>query len=229
MTVDKRLARISEMIRRGDRVADIGTDHAYLPVYLVKNGISPKVYACDIADGPLKNAAANIERLSADGIEIRKGAGLDAVSPGEADTFVIAGMGGDMIIDIISSSPWIRDPAYELILQPMTSVGEVRKYLCENGFFVSDERAVRSAGRVYTVIKAVCTGLKQPCEPLFYYIGRLGENMGEDEIIYIKRERRILAGLAGDIENIERKRDEYNRIVGVIRDIDRLLRRQNGD
>ena len=229
MSVDSRLLKIAGMVRRGDRVADIGTDHAYLPVYLVKNSISSKVFACDIADGPVENALANIKRSSVDNVEVRKGNGLAAVAPGEADTFIIAGMGGDLIISILDSSPWIKNPAYELILQPMTSVEDMRYYLCQNGFTISEERAVRSAGRIYTVIKAVYTGKIQPCEPLFYYIGDLDKNMGEDELAYIKRKRRILATLADDIKNIESRKEKYENLIGVIADIDRLLEKYDGN
>ena len=108
MSLNSRLLKIAGMIRKDARVADIGTDHAYLPVFLINRGICSKVFACDVADGPLKNAKDNIESSRVTGIELRKGDGLNAVKPFEADTFVLAGMGGDLIAKIIEAAPFLR-------------------------------------------------------------------------------------------------------------------------
>ncbi len=225
MSCDARLLRIAEMIRIGDRVADIGTDHAYLPIYLIKNKISPKVYACDVSDGPLENAKENIERTHTPNIELRKGDGIAAVNCDEVDTVVIAGMGGDLIIKILQSSAWIKNDKYELILQPMTSAEDLRRFLLNEGFCVTEERAVKSQGRIYSVIKATFCAVNRSCSPLFYYIGKLGENMGEEEREYIMRKRRILSTLADDIKNVEAQREKYTRIISVISEIDAVLRK----
>lgn len=222
MSANSRLVKIAELIRKGDRVADIGSDHAYLPIFLVKSGISPFAFACDVSDGPLNNARANIERSGVFNVEVRKGDGLAAVAPDEADTFVIAGMGGDLIIKILSAAEWIKLDKYELILQPMTSAEDLRKYLLENGFSIKNERAVTSAGRIYTVIKACYTGQIKECDSYFYYVGMLTENMGDDERKYIMRKRRILAKLAGDISGIESEKERYVRLSKVIEKIDGL-------
>ncbi|MBO5909108.1 MAG: SAM-dependent methyltransferase, partial [Clostridia bacterium] len=195
MALNSRLSRIAEMVRKGDRVADIGTDHAYLPVYLVKSGISPFVYACDVVDGPLLNARKNIESAAVENICIRKGDGLAAVAPSEVDTLIIAGMGGDLIIRILEAAPWICNSRYEFLLQPMTSAEDLRCYLYENGFDIVAERAVCSQGRVYSVIKAVFKGKTKKCTPFKYYFGELINNISEDELVYIKRKRRILSEL----------------------------------
>ena len=229
MPVDNRLQRIAGMIRRGDTVADIGTAHAYLPVFLVKEKIASHVFACDVSDGPLENARVNIEKSKVSGITLRKGDGLSAVKPFEADTFVLAGMGGDLISKILADAPWIKDNRYELILQPMTSVEDLRAYLCKNGFSVVAERAVRSAGRIYTVIKAIYTGVITECDPLFYYIGRLGENIGDEELEYITRKRRIIATLAEDIKNIENRKEKYDSLCRALDGIDRLISTENGN
>lgn len=228
MSVDNRLQRIAGMIRRGDTVADIGTDHAYLPVFLIKNKIAPKVFACDVSDGPLENASENIKKSGVDGIVLRKGDGLAAVQPQEADTFVLAGMGGDLIARILTDAPWIKNPRFELILQPMTSAEDLRLFLCRNGFVIVEERAVIAAKRIYTVMKAVYTGAVQECDPLFYYIGRLGENLGDEELIYITRKRRIIATLAGDIRKIESEKEKYDCLCTALAGIDRVLK-ENGN
>lgn len=223
MSVNSRLLKIAGMIRSGDRVADIGTDHAYLPVFLLKNGIAQKAFACDIGDGPLENARLNIERSNVDGIELRKGDGLKAVGPDEIDTAVLAGMGGDLMARIISDTGWIKNTRYELILQPMTAVEELRQYLCENGFAIVKECAVMSQGRIYTVIKAVFDGKTRACDPIFRFIGRLPENMGEDELGYIKRKRRIIGKLADDIKNIESEKQRFCELTAAADGIDRIL------
>lgn len=223
MAVNSRLTKIAGMIRIGDRVADIGTDHAYLPVFLIREKIASYAYACDVADGPLLNAKANIERLNAKNIELRKGDGLNAVEPNEADTFIIAGMGGDLIIKILSDCDWIKNDKYELILQPMTSVEDLHAFLFYSGFEIINEQAVISAGRVYSVIKAIFCGVKRKCSAKEYYLGRMTDNIGPAELVYIKRKRRILAKLAEDIKNIESKVDRYNGIIEVIREIDELV------
>ena len=223
MAVNSRLMKIAGMIQKGDRVADIGTDHAYLPVFLIREGIASFAYACDVADGPLLNAKANIERLKAKNIELRKGDGLNAVKPQEADTFIIAGMGGDLIIKILSDCDWIKNERYELLLQPMTSVEDLHAFLMKNGFEIKEEQAVISASRVYSVIKAVYSGNCREVSPKDFYLGKLPCNLGSAEQVYIKRKRRILQKLAEDIKNIESEQQRYKEIVEVIRFIDELV------
>ncbi len=223
MSVDNRLQRIAGMIRHGDRVADIGTDHAYLPVFLIREGIVSKVFACDVSDGPLKNAEKTIKKSGVKGIVLRKGDGLNAVSPEEVDTVVVAGMGGDLIARILESSPWIKDQRYELVLQPMTAVEDLREYLCRNGFAIKREEAVSAHNRTYTAMKVTFTGELTECDPLFYFVGRLGDNLGPDEVAYIKRKRRIIEKLAKDIIVVESKQQTYKMLCTAMDGIDRLL------
>lgn len=225
MALDGRLKVIAENIRKGDRVADIGTDHAYLPVFLRKNGFSRYCYACDIGEGPLENARSHVEASGIDGIELRLGDGLSAVNADEVDTVVIAGMGGDLIADIISAAPWIKNGRFELLLQPMTSAEDLRRYLCQSGFKIVKERAALSKGRVYTVIKAVYNGSAFDCDPLFYELGRLAEKPGTAEMVYIKRRWRIIAKLADDIKAIPSEKDRYDMLVAVLSKIDRIIER----
>lgn len=229
MSVDNRLKKIAGMVSVGSTVADIGTDHAYLPVFLVKEGIVSKAFACDVVDGPLENARINIEKSGVSGITVRKGDGLNAVKPFEADTFIIAGMGGDLIARILTDSPWIKNEKYELILQPMTAVEDLREYLCRNGFEITLEQAVKSQGRIYTVMKVRFCGKVTDCSPLFYFFGKLIDTIGEDELIYINRKRRIIKELAEDINGIESQQVKYNRLVEAIAEIDKILGCTNGN
>ncbi len=150
-----RLKALAENISPGSVVADIGTDHALLPIYLVENDICKEVYACDIGDGPIDRARSFIRKKlgeESDKITLMKCNGLDGV-PEHCDTIVIAGMGGELISDILSRGYGKRKA--KLILQPMTSIEKLRRYLYENDFHIVDERIVKEMEhRYYSVIIA---------------------------------------------------------------------------
>lgn len=151
--IDDRLKTAAGFVRKGVTVADIGTDHAYLPAYIVMNNIAAKAIACDLRRGPLRNAEATVHELNlSDRIEIRHSDGLNNISPGEADDIIICGMGGNLITDILSRALWIKDSRYRLILQPQSHAYDLREFLFTNGFSIINETGVRSEGRVYTVI-----------------------------------------------------------------------------
>lgn len=137
----------------GDRIIDVGTDHAYLPLYLVSSGKCSYAVASDIAAGPLSNAAETIRGFE-DRIRLVLSDGLSGVSEDDADCVVIAGMGGDMIERIIGVSGWSFD-GKTLILQPMTKLPQLRKWLWEAGFDVLDERLSEDSGILYRTMKAV--------------------------------------------------------------------------
>lgn len=134
----------------GNSVADIGTDHAYIPIKLSQKGI--KVVATDIRKGPLDMAKVHIEKHGCH-VELRLGGGLDPISAGETDDIVIAGMGGEMIIHILSSNDE-KARASRLILQPMNSQYELRKYLYENGYRIICEDLAIEGFKVYNLIVA---------------------------------------------------------------------------
>lgn len=152
--LSKRLKAVADMVTKGNIVADIGTDHGYVPVYLVKNNISKKAYAMDINEGPLKMADKNI-RL--EGLEKKittvLSDGMDKMVDNMAETVIIAGMGGDLIVDILSRGKDIKG-INELILSPHKRVDLVRKYLIRNHWKIIREEMVIDAGKYYTIIKA---------------------------------------------------------------------------
>ena len=158
---DLRLKTVAGFVRRGSRAADIGTDHAYLPVYLIRNNISPFVIAGDLRTGPLENARRSVCELNLeDYIELRQSDGLDNIKPDEADDIIICGMGGNLITDILSRCDWIKNRNYRLILQPQSHTYDLREFLYNEGFSVIEETGVRSEGRVYTIIAAEYSGVK---------------------------------------------------------------------
>lgn len=155
MKLSKRIARIASFIPRGSVVADIGTDHALLPIYLVKEGICPRVFACDFYPGPLETAKDNVLLFGLGGqIEVRQGNGLQALDPGEADVIVIAGMGGAKIRELMSAAPAVLTSAKRLILQPQGGAVVVRKWLVNNNWLLLDEDLVLENDRFYEIIVA---------------------------------------------------------------------------
>ncbi len=177
----RRLSLCAELIGEGSRLADIGTDHAYLPIHLAHKGVIKSALACDIAEGPLSSARENIRRHSLeDVIEARLSDGLKNVRQGEADTVVIAGMGAELIIKILSDCPYIKDPSLLLILQPMTRYETLIRWLYENGFSVTEQKTAREGKRLYTVIGARYS--KTPCspDPLLCFVGKLDRENRDD-------------------------------------------------
>ena len=153
--LSNRLLAVAKQVDKDARVADIGTDHGYLAVYLTINNISDYVIATDRAKGPLTSATQLVELLSLDTkIDTRLGDGLDVLSPGEADTICIAGMGGMTMIDILQSHPEIVGSVKKLILQPQRGASKVRRYLMENGMRITCEDIAEDDGFYYVVIVA---------------------------------------------------------------------------
>lgn len=176
--LDDRLAACAELVRSGTKLADIGTDHAYLPVWLTKNGKISSAIAADINPKPLERGLENIKRYSAEDIvTTRLSNGLQNIKPDEADDIVIAGMGAELIIDIVSKAEWLENGGKRLILQPMTRAYMLRRYLYENGFEIKAEIACEQNGKVYSVIMAEYSGAPVITEELEEYIGKLDMNL----------------------------------------------------
>ncbi len=150
-----RLSAVFESVGECEFLCDVGCDHAYLPIALVKNKKIKKAYACDVREGPLCAAEKNI-RLNGFTNEIKTvlSDGLKAVSDESFDCITICGMGGILISEILSASASCAKKAKKLILQPMTEIEFLRKYLFDNGFTIYDEKIVRENNRYYTVICA---------------------------------------------------------------------------
>ncbi|MCL2487650.1 MAG: class I SAM-dependent methyltransferase [Oscillospiraceae bacterium] len=169
-----RLSALAALVLPGSVAADIGTDHARLPIWLVSGGVCPRAVACDIAAGPLAAAARNIAWAGLAGrIQTRLGDGLAALGPGEADTVIIAGMGGENIAAILARCEWAKSPDIRWLLQPMTRPERLREYLYANGFAVKQEEVARERRRLYLILSAVYTGERKPFSVADCYTGAL--------------------------------------------------------
>ncbi|MBR5135399.1 MAG: SAM-dependent methyltransferase, partial [Clostridia bacterium] len=134
---DKRLLCVASMVREKARLADIGTDHAHLPVYLLQQNRIVRAIAADIGEGPADAARRTVQAAGLqDKVTVRVGDGLSVISPEEVTDIVIAGMGGETIVHILKQAPWLKKGQYRLVLQPMSKTVELRAWLYENGFTI---------------------------------------------------------------------------------------------
>ena len=150
-----RLQICCSFVHTGDRVADIGCDHGYLGIYLLKNDIAQTVIASDINKGPLDSAVRNSEKF---GVRNKMSFYLsDGVRniPREFDTMVCAGMGGDTMISILEAAPWLKDSQYRLILQCQSKNGTLRRYLTDNGWKILQEQVVKDGKFLYPVMEVI--------------------------------------------------------------------------
>lgn len=155
MHLDKRLQAVASLVPQGSRLADIGTDHAYLPVWLVRNGAIASAVAGDIASGPCQAARATVAMYAtADKIAVRQGSGLAVLAPGEADCIAICGMGGSTIISILAADMAVATSAQRLVLQPMAGAAALRRWLVEQGWSLVSEALVDDPPHFYEIICA---------------------------------------------------------------------------
>jgi len=151
-----RLKTIADQIKNGAAVADIGTDHGYLPVYLAQSGLASRIIASDMSAGSLKSAKRSAEKYDVtEMIEFINAPGLTGIDETTVDTIVIAGVGGETIIEILEETPWTKN-GKSLILQPQTKKEKLFAYLQENGYTVSEVTTTHDRGREYVVISVKC-------------------------------------------------------------------------
>lgn len=193
MELSKRLLAVAGLVTEGGSVADIGTDHGYVPIYLVRRGIAEKAIALDINKGPLARAKAHIAACGlAEQIEVRLSDGLLEVRPGEVDVVIAAGMGGGLAIRILEEGKAVVSSLKYCVLQPQSEIGRVRRYLDENGFRIVEEEMVEEGGKFYPMMKAVYAEPGEGYEEYEYQYGkRLLERRHPILREFLLREQRI--------------------------------------
>lgn len=153
--LSQRLRTCCGFVAPGDRVADIGTDHGYLGIWLLQQSIASSVIASDIVPGPLSAARHNAEKFGYTGqMEFYLSDGARSI-PRDFDTLVCAGMGADTMISILDSAPWLKDSRYRLILQCQSKTPTLRRYLSDNGWRIRRETVVRDGRFLYTVMEVI--------------------------------------------------------------------------
>lgn len=148
-----RLRLAADLVPQGARLADVGTDHAYLPTALLQEGKIPFAVAADLRQGPLASAKATVRRAELEGkVAFRLCDGLRGIRPEEVDGVAIAGMGGETIASILAAAPWTREKDVPLILQPMSSMPDLRQWLGENGYRIVTEELCQEGDTLYTAM-----------------------------------------------------------------------------
>lgn len=194
--LSNRLSTCAELVTPGSKIADIGTDHAYIPIYL---GLTKKIshaLACDVRSGPLENAKKNINFYNLNNIiETRLSDGLKNISENEADEIIIAGMGGNMISNILENCSWKNKESKRFILQPMKYENKLRSYLALKGYEIQSETTVICSEKVYIVMTCVFTNIPYKITTVQEYIGKISINQNSSSKSYIKKQIKNLQNL----------------------------------
>ena len=183
--LDARLLAASKYVRQGAYVCDVGTDHAYLPVYLVLTGRAMHALASDINEGPVMRARQSVVRYHvSDKIEVELADGLQGADKYPVTDIIIAGMGGELIASIIDAAEWTRDKKYRFILQPMTHAEILRGYLIENGYSIIDEEIVteQKDSKIYQIICAEFTGVPEKYATDELLLGKINISRKEENL-----------------------------------------------
>lgn len=223
LKLSDRLQAIASYVPQGAKVADIGTDHGYIPVWLAQNKIAEKLTAADINKGPLQHARQTAaEHGVTDRINFKLCSGLDFPDAHEHDTVIIAGMGGELITSILAAAPWTKNGA-RLILQPNSKIQVLVAWLLENGYMIEDAQLVKDAGKLYQIL-IVCGGSADPltteAEHLVHvrYFEKREPLLGEYLNALLTRYRAAQNGmLAGKRDN-----PELQRVQALIKDLARM-------
>lgn len=200
LVLNPRLAAVAAMVLPGAPMADIGTDHAYLPVYLVAAGLCPRAVAADRMPGPLSAAERTVAAAGLTGrIDLRLGDGLAVLAPGEVATVVLAGMGGALMQRILAARPEVVARLRRLVLQPNGGAESLRRYVASMGWAIAAEEVVAEAGRLYIVMAAEPAAGPPAYEPADYILGPVLRRRGGPLYVQWVREelartRRALAG-----------------------------------
>ena len=210
--ISDRLRIVAHMCDKGAVVADIGTDHGYLPIYLVQEGIAPSAIAMDLRKGPLEKAKKHIcDNCLEDRIQTRLSDGLEKLSKNEADIITICGMGGRLIADIVTKGKDVITQNTILVVSPQSEVGEFRHFLVSQGFEIEDEQMLKEDGKYYFIIKcrkseeSVCSEFS---ETQYQYGWKLLDSKDKTPYEYLIKEKETNEGISNSI-----KKDESNPTV----------------
>ena len=205
--ISDRLRIVAHMCDKGAVVADIGTDHGYLPIYLVQEGIAPSAIAMDLRKGPLEKAKKHIcDNCLEDRIQTRLSDGLEKLSKNEADIITICGMGGRLIADIVTKGKDVITQNTILVVSPQSEVGEFRHFLVSQGFEIEDEQMLKEDGKYYFIIKcrkseeSVCSEFS---ETQYQYGWKLLDSKDKTLYEYLIKEKETNEGISNSIKKYE--------------------------
>lgn len=226
MNISDRLKTIGEMVDNCESICDVGTDHAYLPIYLIQKGTCSKAIASDINKGPVEKAKMNIKKEGLnDRIFCRLGGGLTTIKPFEVDGVVIAGMGGNLIRDIIEENINVFKSLKFMILQPVQNPEVLRQYVYETGYDIIDEELCFDEDKYYEIIKVKYNNKPTKVDSIYYEVSKkLIEKkhplVGEYIRFKINKYRSILEYIDDKTESAKRRQEE---IMNEIKKLEELL------
>lgn len=199
LTLTPRLQAIADRVPQGARLADIGTDHGHLPLWLLTQNRLTCAIASDLREGPLDHAQDNARFHGlTDRVSFRLASGLEGIAPNECDTISIAGMGGETIAAILEAAPWTADGKHTLLLQPMTMLPQLRQWLWAHGYCIQEETVCQEGHRYY-LIWTVCGGAECQDRPLEACVLSDALLRAPGAMAYLKalytRENRALSGM----------------------------------
>ncbi len=223
-SLDLRLTSCADFVRNKAKLVDVGSDHAYIPIFLVKNNRIQKAIASDLRWGPLLNAKKNIERYGlSQQIETRLSPGLRNISEKEADDIIIAGLGGEAIIEIIDQAKWLKNCGKRLILQPMSADAKLRFFLKKEKYIIEKDVVTAFGNKVYVTMCVKYFGKDYETSELFPYIGFLDRNLSFQSKLYISRKIKSLEKQANGFK-IQGNSDEFQKTVEIINKLNALIR-----
>ncbi len=220
----KRLSMVAGLIRDGHPLADIGTDHAYLPVWLLQEERIPSAAACDVRKGPLQNAATTVEAEDvADRVELILCSGFESPKLEQYKDFSMAGMGGNLMVDLMTAAPFLQSEGTHLVLQPQSHAEDVRDYLYRNGFSILQETATRDNGRVYIAMEVLYTRETVEATLSDCYIGKLAESESPERFDHFRDVLRRLTARHDALLAHSDEQSECQMLEPVMQDLQAIL------
>lgn len=203
--LSKRLHSVASLVRDGARVCDVGCDHGYIPVYLVEQGICPSAIASDINDGPLASCRGLVHSVHLDdSITCVLSNGLDDINGDDVDDIIIAGMGGELIADILSRCDYATDK--HIILNPMTHPEVARRWLFDNGFEIVNDIIVPDSKHHYSIFDARHTSNITEKSEIDYFLGNITDFSDKEYFVH----------LLSYLRNKEKGGADYKNLISII-------------
>ena len=222
--LSNRLLAVAAFVTDGNVLADVGTDHGYIPIYLLQEKRIPRAIAMDINEGPLQRAKEHIDVYGLkDYIETRLSDGVAALTPGEVDTVLVAGMGGGLVMHILEEGKEVCMQAKELVLQPQSELERVRAYLWSNGYVILQENMVLEDEKFYPMMRVAYQNLPdmESAENLLFC--RYGKHLLEQKHAvlkeYLEREEKLYAGILENLSQTavsEKTRERMTEVEEVL-------------
>lgn len=205
INLSNRLLSLAKLVRTGSRLADIGCDHGYVPVYLVQGGVCPSAIAGDINSAPLESCASLVRQFGLEkSISCVLSNGLDDISGDSIDDILIAGMGGELIADILDRCPYAKDK--HIILNPMTHPEIARKWLYDNGYEIKNDFIVADGRHHYSVFDAYYTGQYTDKTDIDYFLGNINDFSDKEYFIH----------LLSYLKNKQKGGKDYSQLIKII-------------